>query len=408
MRNSVVRLAVTVLALFVAGCSGGGTSTVSSSSSGSTVKVSLAAAAPNSVGTLSAESMASPADLLKKPAPAGNIDNVWITIHRVALIPGDDGSKPDPDGEWVAETSGSMDSGHVSADIAPVEVDLLNLPPGQFTRFLNAIENVPAGTYGKIRLYYSDPKVHFLNAPDNTTVHGTAHYHIDIHFVGGNLVIPVALDPDGGTKVHYVTVTFVLGKDGLKINVNQNKILMRPQVFATVELVQYVITGIADNVDKVAGTFDLLTAADVSFPVEYDTGTRFYFRDSSRWFFVDPSTGIPALNDTAVVDVLGNFAGGGTLLASDILISFPSVESGTVNSGTASSGWLPDNTFLVETSSDNVVVFPMPDRGNAVYDNTASPFDSLTEAAIVRGVQVVVRGYAGSGGVEAFWISIGP
>src|SRR3990172_4335535 len=105
-----------LLALLLAGCSGGVTGTGSSSASGSTVTVSLAAAPPNSAGVATAS-----ADLLKKPAPAGNIDNAWITIHRIALIPGDDGSLPDPDGEWSVEGSGPMDPKHVSADIAPVE-----------------------------------------------------------------------------------------------------------------------------------------------------------------------------------------------------------------------------------------------------------------------------------------------
>lgn len=393
------------LALLLAGCSGGVTGTFSSSDSGSTVAVSLAAAPSNSAGVTTTS-----VHPLKKPAPAGNIDNAWITIHRVALIPGDEGSSPDPDGEWSVEHSGPvpMSFGHVSADIAPVEVDLLNLPSGQFTRFLNAIDNVPAGTYGKIRLYYSDPKVHFVGAPDNTTVHGTANYHLDIHFVGDDLVIPVATDPDGGTGIHDVTVTFVLGKDGLKINVNPNKILMRPQVFATVGMAQYVITGIADNVDKDLGTFDLATAGGVTYPVAYDAGTRFFFRDSARWLPVSSSAGVPALNDDAVVDVLGNFGGGGILLADDILISFPAVAAGPVSSGTASSGWLADNTFLVDTTLDNVVVVPMPDRSGAVYDNAVSPFGALSEAAVVLGANVVARGYAGSGGVEAFWISIGP
>lgn len=405
VRTSVALGAILTIALasLLAGCSGGVTGSVSSSGSGSTVTVSLAAAPANSAGVSTAS-----ADPLKQPEPAGNIDNVWITIHRVALIPGDDGSLPDPEGEWSEEGNGSSGPGHVWADIAPVEVDLLHLPSGQFTRFLNAIDNVPAGTYGKIRLYYSDPKVHFVGAPDNTTVHGTANYHLDIHFVGGDLVIPVGTDPDGGTRIHDVTVTFVLGKDGLKINVNPNKILMRPQVFATVGMAQYVITGIADNVDKTLGTFDLATAGGIVHPVAYDAGTRFFFRDSVRWLPVPASTGIPGLNDTAVVDVLGNFGGGGTLLADDILITFPDAASGPVVSGTASSGWLPDNTFLVEAIPDNVAVFPMPDRFDAVYDNAVSPFGALSEAAIVLGANVVARGYAGSGGVEAFWISIGP
>lgn len=400
-----------VIFLFVAGiagCSGGGTATPSSTASGSTVSVSLAAAPANSAGSLSGGTAASPADLLAKPAPAGNIDNAWITVRRIALIPGDDGSKPDPDGEWSVEDAGPMDNGLVHADIAPMEVDLLNLPTDQFALFLNAIDNVPAGTYGKVRLYYTDPKVHVVGAADNTSVHGTANFHLDIHFVGGDLVIPVATDPSGGTRIHDVTVVFVLGKDGLKIVVNPNKILMRPQVFATVGTVQYEITGIADNVDKVAGTFDVATAGGVSYAVEYDTGTDFFFRDSIRSLAVPQSTGILALNDGAVVDVFGSFAESGTLLADDIMITFPDVVSGMVSSGTPSSGWLPDNTFKVNTGSDNVVVIPKPDRAGAVYDNAVSPFGALFDNAVVLGANVVARGYAGSGGVEAYWISIGP
>lgn len=309
-----------LLALLFVGCSGGGSGTLSGS--GSTVTVSLAAAPQNAAGSLSADA-AFPADLLKKPAPTGGIDNVWITIHRVALIPGDDGSMPDPDGEWSVEDDGNPDSGLIGEDIAPVEVDLLNLPPGQFTLFLDAIDIVPAGSYGKIRLYYSDPKVHFVGAPDNTAVHGTANYHLDIHFVGGDLVIPVTTDGDAGTRIHDVTVTFVLGKDGLKINVTPSKILMRPQVFATVGMAQYVITGIADNVDKTAGTFDLATPGGETYPVQVDVDTDWFLRDASSWWSVDPADGIAALDNGAVVDVLGTFGEGGVVRADDILVTVP-------------------------------------------------------------------------------------
>jgi hypothetical protein len=55
--------------------------------------------------------------------------------------------------------------------------------------------------------------------------------------------------------------------------------LMRPQVFATVSTVRYVVTGTVDNVDKGAPTFDLVTEDARIFQIAYDPlATSWSFR----------------------------------------------------------------------------------------------------------------------------------
>jgi hypothetical protein len=396
-------LAVPVLVASLAilgGCGGssGGTST-------NAVNVSLAAssvatAAPATSGTMGAPS---------RPAPPQGIDHAWITVHRIALLPADPleaSSSPDPEGEMVAESDGGPVGGMVASDVTPTEVDLLNLPSGQAARFLNAIGDVPAGRYRKIRLYYTDPKVHLVGDADNTVMHATANFHLDIHFVGGDLVIPVGTNPADGVKVHDVSIVFVLGKDGLKITVNPSKILMRPQVFARVSAVEYVVTGVADNVDKALGTFDIATAGGGSFHVEYDSGTAWLFRDDVRWVLAGADRGIPALRDGAALDVIGRFDALRVLQAKDILVNLLYVRTGVVVSGGPAGGWNTDNTLTLSLTADNTV-FPAPSRTGALYDNAVS-YQTLGDAAVVQGVNVTARGFAAAGGVEAFWISIGP
>jgi hypothetical protein len=399
--------------LMLAGCGGGSSG---GGTAGSTVNVSMAAAVPNVAPNDPAlPSSAVSADSLSAAVPAAdNIDHVWITIHRVSLIPGNDAPGPDPNGERSIEDASPPNAGgHISADLdTPEEIDLLHLPAGDLARFLNAIPGVPAGTYGKIRLYYSDPKVHFIDAADNTTMHGTANFHLDIHFVGGKLVIPESTGP--GVQLHEVTVTFVLGKSGLKITAGPNKILMRPQVFATVSTVRFVLTGVADNVNRPASTFDLVTETGRIFHVAYDNS-------STTWSFNDPGEpprsipidnqafAIEALNNGATVDAIGEFSAGGLFLADDVTITFPAGSTGTVDSGTAASGWLGNDTFLLHLAVDNVVV-PKPSRAGARYDdNTSLTVLPSGDAAIVKGAVVTARGYAVPGvGVEAYWISVAP
>jgi len=399
--------------LILAGCGGGSSGGVTA---GSTVNIALASAvpnaAPNDAGMLAAGlSAIEPTAAI--PA-ADNVDHVWITVRRVSLIPGNDAPGPDPNGEMAVEdASPPAASGHISADLdPPEEIDLLNLPAGGLASFLDEIPRVPAGTYGKIRLYYTDPKVHFIDAADNTVVHGTANFHLDIHFTGGKLVIPESTGD--GVRLHDVIVVFVLGKDGLKITVGPNKILMRPQVFATVSTVRYVLTGAVDNVNKTASTFDLETEAGRIFRVAYDNdSTTWSFRESGdapRAIAVDNQFAIAALDNGATVSAIGVFIAGGLFLADDITITFPVNRTGTVASGTPASGWIDVNdTFVLDLSIDNVVI-PRPSRATARYDDntTLLPLD-IGQAAIVKGAVVTARGYAVTGvGMEAFWISVAP
>lgn len=398
-RGLVVLFLAASLAL-LGGC--GGSSGQGGGTSTNAVNVSLAASSV----AVAAGATAAPS----RPAPPQNIDHAWITVHRIALLPAnplETASSPDAVGEVVAENDAGPIGGMVASDVTSTEVDLLNLPSGQAARFLNALGNVPAGRYHKIRLYYTDPKVHFVGDADNTAMHATAHFHLDIHFVGGDLVIPVGTDPAGGVKVHDVSVVFVLGKDGLKITVNPGKILMRPQVFARVSAVEYVVTGVADNVDKVLGSFDIATAGGDSFHVEYDSGTAWFFRDDARWVMAGADRGIPALRDGAVLDVIGGFDALRVLQAKDILVNLLFVRTGVVASGNPASGWNPDNTFTLSLPSDNTV-YPAPSRAGALYDNAVFPYGTLGDAAVAKGANVTARGFAATGGVEAFWISIGP
>ncbi|MGE5664860.1 MAG: DUF4382 domain-containing protein, partial [Deltaproteobacteria bacterium] len=347
---------------------------------------------------------------------ATNIDHVWITVQKVALVP--DGSispgeprLPDPAGEQAVEDGAMNDAGLVSAAIVPPRtIDLRNLPPESLADVLNEIKNIPAGKYGKIRLFYSDPKVHFIGAADNTAVKPTANYHLDIHFVGGGMVIPVRTNPGGGVAVHNVVITVVLGKDGLKITENSNGYRMRPQVFATVDTVQMAISGVADNV--VAGEFDVATAPSDgrSFHAVYGA------IGSVNWFFkaperenpvqVGPSLGVAALRSTAIVKVIGTFDSALTLHADEIWITFPVNQPGTV-----AAAWT-DNSFKLNVGADNIVVRAQPDRLGAYYDNNVTFDNNVSSDDVVPGVPVTARGYAISdpspGRIDAYWISIGP
>jgi hypothetical protein len=258
---------------------------------------------------------------------------------------------------------------------------------------------VPAGEYSKIRVYYSSVVGHNAGPPSSDTeFHPTAHYHFDVHFVGGNLVIPVATDPEGGIRFFSVVINVV----GLKYHEagNSGNILLRPQVFA--EVVgdpKYIVTGVADQVDHGDGTFVIMAVND-NISAAYGSETRWFYVDGR---FVGPfgPSGAVALQDTALIDVIGTFQGG-VLVAEEVDITFPDVKSGAVDNG-----WRADNTFILRLAVDNVV-FPKPDRLLAYYDNSVAPHDRLTDAAIDNNVQVKARGYNVTGGIEAYWISIGP
>lgn len=403
-----------LLMFAIAGCGGGGAGG-GLSSSATTVQVSLASAPEFPAGT----SFASTQTAAEEAAVPGSavFDNVFVEIRKVALLPSRTGEGPDPNGEVVAEGSAD-DGGFVSAVVdPPVVVDLLHLPPGRkIARFLNRLENIPAGSYGKIRVYYG--ALWGVRSGDTVDFHPTAHSHFDVHFVGGNLEIPVGTDVEGGIRLAEATIRFV----GLKIVENPSRVHIRPQVFATVEPVQYLVSGFVDNVDKSGdpGAFDLSRDGDRSFHVLFS-----YDNDVTNWAFLDNDTkrkvaidnndlGIAALQDGAFVDVYGKFPGGDTLSADRVVISFPVAISGVVaEGGDPPSVWqngAGHEFFELNPSSsptDNAVIL-RPDRTWAYYDNTTSG-GPLTDAAIDNNVSVTARGYSDPvAGTWAFWISVDP
>ncbi len=399
--NRLVCILLGVLLVAIAGCGGGGAGV---SSSGNAVNVSLAAAPGIPAGT-AFTAQAAGAGTAAKPGISG-FDNVFVKISKVALLPAKSGEGPDPGGEPMVADGAGTDGASVAAEVdPPVVFDLLNLPPGpKIARFLNKILDVPAGTYGKIRIHYSD--LWGVRGGARVDFHPTANSHFDVHFVDGGLVIPVATGAAGGVRLFDVSIQFV----GLKIVENKNKVLMRPQVFATVETVRYMVSGIADNVDSAGGAFDVSTAGGRSFHALFsfdNSVTKWGFRDDlmvpARQVAVDNNDlGIAALRDGAFVDVTGIFTGLDTISADRVVITFPDSLTGDVDEG-----WLSDDTFVLRISGDNVVI-PQPDRAGAFFDNltTGAP---LPDSAIDNNVFVEARGYSVPGvGIQAYWISIGP
>ena len=399
IRNVTCLVITLMISAALAACGGGGGSSTSPGTSGpATVSVSIASAPSYPAGTTFATS--SPATA----APSGNsttFDNVFVTVTKLALIPSTGPELPDANGEEEKPDSSDKDgNGFVTATLSsPVEIDLMNLSGDNVATLLNKFSGVPAGEYSKIRVYYSSVVGHNAGPPPtDTEFHQTAHYHFDVHFVGGNLVIPVTSDPQGGIRFYSVVIDVV----GLKITSagNSGNFLMRPQVFAKViGAPKYIVTGVADQVNHSDGTF-VVKAANDNISAAYGSGTIWFYVDGR---FVGPfgSSGADALQNTALVDVIGTFQSG-VLMAEEVDITFPGVKSGVVDNG-----WRADNTFVLRLAVDNVV-FPKPDRFTAYYDNGVLPYTQLTQAAIDNNVQVKARGYNVAGGIEAYWITIGP
>jgi hypothetical protein len=252
--------------------------------------------------------------------------------------------------------------------------------------------------------------------------HPTAHYHFDVHFVGGNLVIPVDA-PQEGIRFFSIVINVV----GLKYHEagKSGNVLLRPQVFAKfVPPILYGVTGTAKNVEKtilpesVSGAFIVEIGGMSPVPVTFDNNTTWAYSDNvlfrSPWRILDVPNqrAADAFRSRAQVKVIGWFDGG-TLRGMGIMFTFPDVKEGAVDNG-----WTLDNTFVLRLSQDNVV-FPKPDRYTAYYDNAiADPIDNahhaLAEWNIDNNVRVKARGYAFDAagnpvdGIEAYWISIGP
>lgn len=383
-RKVTYLLLALVISAALAACGGGGGTTSPGTSGPATVSVSIASATSFPEGTTTATS--SPVTA----APPGNspaFDHLFVTVTKLALIPSAGGNKT------------------VTDTFSPVTIDLLNINSStgdNVATLLNKFDNVPAGEYSKIRVYYDN--VAGQTASDNTLFHPTANSHFDVHFMGDNLVIPETSDPVGGIRFYSVEIN-VVGLKHVEAG-NSGNFLLRPQVFAeVVGAPKYIVSGEAAQVDHEAMAFVVMAAVD-NISVNYGSGTKwFYFDGRFVGPFVDPGAD-NALRDTAQVDAIGTFQGG-VLTAEEVRITFPDARTGT-----ADNVWILDDTaFTVEslTDNDNVTVFPMPDRSGAYYDNTSSPSPPLTFTAIDNGIQVKVRGYFNAyPDLDAYWISIEP
>jgi hypothetical protein len=309
-----------------------------------------------------------------------------VTVTKLALIPstGEDKSVTDP----LAP---------------PIQIDLLNLPGDNVATLLNQFSEVPAGEYSKIRVYYDN----VVGQPGDTLFHSTANSHFDVHFMGGNLVIPVTTDPEGGIRFFSVVINVV---DGLKHHEagQSGNVLLRPQVFATVvEAPKYIVSGVAQNVNPADNTFDIDTPGGTIVPAAYDAATNWIYIDDTvvparRSSAVGAVLGASGLDNGAIVDVIGTFSSGNILHSEEVAITFPDVLTGKVFLG-----WKIDNTFDLRIPAGDNTVFPRPSRTTAYYDN-AVDFTQLSDASIVDNAAIIARGYNKTGGIGAFWISVGP
>ncbi len=401
----VVALLLASLAV-LNGC--GGSTGSSGGTSTNAVNVSLASAPSFPAGTTFASSALSPTTA----APSGNspvFDNVFVAVTKIALLPSTGTELPDANGELEVEDSSAKEgTGFVTSTLpSPVEIDLKNLSGDNVVMLLNTFSGVPAGEYSKIRVYYDNVVGHTDGVPD-TLFHPSAHYHFDVHFVGGNLVIPVTSDPQGGIRLFSVVIELV----GLKYHQagQSGNVLLRPQVFATVDnsSLKYIVSGVAQNVDPADNTFDIHTPGGTIVPAAYGATTGWIYIDNTVFPSRASSTagevlGPGGLDNGAIVDVIGTFSSDNVLLAEKVAITFPDVLTGDVFLT-----WKSDNTFDLRIPAGDNTVFPMPTRTTAYYDN-AVDFTRLSDTSIVDNAAIIARGYKkAAGGIEAFWITIGP
>jgi hypothetical protein len=430
-----LRRILTALALLVplsastliSGCG----SATDSSSGGARVNVAVSAATPYQGGsTLSAASLSPSA------VSTTTYDHAWITVHRVSLLP-DDGSAavPDPAGEGsVFDASGEAPAveGSVSVELSsPVELDLLNLPASSGALLLDSFPSVPAGTYRKLRLEYTNPKVHAAGAADNTAASATAHYHMDLHFTGSGLVLTEGTGSD--VRVADVGVTFLPGSRGLKIEAAGGRILMRPQVFCTVTAVSYtapgsvlpplpppveppppaeppataevrLLDGSAVAVDGFSSTAAVATSSGATVNLAWNGATAFAWADRdfapSRIVSVDAATGASSFQAGALVAAIGTVDGSGTFLASSITISFPAKTTGTFEPIDPADF----SAFMLLPSG--ALVFPTPSVYGTYYDDASGAAVPSGFALLFPGASVTVRGYEDAGALNGWWISL--
>jgi hypothetical protein len=154
-------------------------------------------------------------------------------------------------------------------------------------------------------------------------------------------------------------------------------------------------------------TFDIITSGGTTVNAAYNATTDWIYSDNT----VDPVRksssagnviGASGLKNGAIVDVIGTFSSDNVLLAKEVDITFPDVLTGKV-----SVGWKSDNTFDLRILAGDNTVFPMPARTTAYYDNAVDSA-RLSDTNISDNAAIIARGYKVTGGINAYWISIGP
>ena len=453
LRTMACMLFTLLISAALAACGGSGGGSTGSTSSGvagpATVDISIAAAGVT--GSAAPAVTVSGSDTVPSTDPGylwpeqltqldPRIKHVYMEVVKVSLMPSEEAfGSGDMDGDFQAGSSPGPASLPDKPNFltvepeSPVWIDLVKLENGKkLTRLLRKFDQVPAGTYDKIRVYYRRVNVVLW---DDTPVyfHPTANSKFDIHFRQGHeLVIPVASDttqkPDGWVKFFQVKVKVV----GLKLKIvgqgkslKGSKVILRPQIFAEFDPpILYSVAGTADvtgvppNSDltlPVSGTFIVkFGTGPTVIPVAYNGGTTWAYSDNvlghSHWIVTNNETTIdptvmPVFRTGAKVMAIGPFDTSLVLQSTEIVFSFPYVKEGVVDNT-----WRSDNTFVLRYAAPDNVVYPKPDRWTAYYDNavdTVTPYGPLSHLAIVDNVIVKARGYAVSDGIDAYWISIG-
>jgi len=358
------------------------------------------------------------------------IANVYVEVVKVTLMPAEDPFE----GE---DMEGDIDDGNPSGPNmppdkprfvsivpnSPVVIDLLQLENGDpLARILGRIDRVPVGTFDKIRVHYRNVRV-VLQDGSALRFHPSAHSKFDIRFrAGRELVIPAAANTaQPGDWIKYFRVK--LEVVGVKIRIlawgrwwRGCRVILRPQIFAeAVSPTLDSVTGVAEqvivgsNVPPVYGSFDVPSGGTAgSVTVGFDNDTTWTWRENSssqprRIVGVSNAKGVGSLRDGAIVEAVGGLDSGNIFQAKEILLTFPKEIAGEV-----SDGWNPDHFFQLKPPVEDSV-YPQPKWNTVFYDNAIAPFGGLTNTAIADGAVVTARGYPGGfGGVEAYWISVGP
>ena len=166
---------------------------------------------------------------------------------------------------------------------------------------------------------------------------------------------------------------------------------------------------VGSSVPPVYGSFNVsLGGSADNVAVAFDNNTTWTWREnisapSRRTVGVSNAKGVASLRDGAIVEIVGDPDSGNIFRAREILLTFPKEITGAVWEG-----WNLDHFFQLRLPTEDSV-YPMPKWNAAYYDNATAPFAVLTNDAIVDGAVVTARGYPlVFGGVEAYWISVGP